>query len=405
MENGTQLNGSQAAPAAGDPVLQYRLALKRNGYHPIPIKPGTKRPATEAWSSLHGVPDSEIAGWGIRFTSRAGTGLLLGHGVACIDVDIVEEAAAQSVWDIVCGMLEERGTVLKRVGRAPKHAVLVRTPVPFSKTARLLTAPTGERAAIEVLGAGQQVVVDGTHPETKQPYTWLNGVGPDVCPRDRLPELSQEDADALLDRAAHTLVTTLGYTIGHTSNGGGHPAAMPGLPSRMDYCIPGTRKLDVGRWLDLFDGDEMLANHLAPPAIRAMLLDGMPPGETAEVIVEAFVAKRPADWTREEEIRATRRRVTSCLKNLMSEHDWSDGTLPDWMPERDQAQCAEIIVAGGVPYYSCNGRDWFIRSSGRETPGKDKAAPQAKAKKQAPARPFILKPRGIIDPRAIPPRE
>ena len=36
-------------------------------------------------------------------------------------------------------------------------------------------SPNGEEHKIEVLCNGQQVVVDGVHPDTHRPYTWHGG--------------------------------------------------------------------------------------------------------------------------------------------------------------------------------------------------------------------------------------
>ena len=68
----------------------------------------------------------------------------------------------------------EHGRVLSRVGKPPKCAVVFRTLKPFAKITALLLAgnePDGKRPdqRVEFLCNGQQIVVDGIHPETRQP--------------------------------------------------------------------------------------------------------------------------------------------------------------------------------------------------------------------------------------------
>ena len=66
---------------------------------------------------------------------------------------------------------EESGYVLVRIGRAPKRAFLFRTIEPFSKIVINFVARNGgEPEKLEFLGDGQQVVVAGIHPDTRQPY-------------------------------------------------------------------------------------------------------------------------------------------------------------------------------------------------------------------------------------------
>jgi hypothetical protein len=65
-------------------------------------------------------------------------------------------------------VFEVAGPTLVRIGRWPKRALLYRTEEPFAKVA----TPWFGTNRVEVLGAGQQIVCFGVHPETGRPYEW-----------------------------------------------------------------------------------------------------------------------------------------------------------------------------------------------------------------------------------------
>ena len=74
-----------------------------------------------------------------------------------------------------------------------------------------MTAPNSSEEKLEFLCDGQQLVVDGIHPETKQCYRWHGGE-PWRIPRDELPYISEAEAQKLIDDAATLLTTAHGYT-------------------------------------------------------------------------------------------------------------------------------------------------------------------------------------------------
>jgi hypothetical protein len=98
-----------------------------------------------------------------------------------------------------------------RIGKPPKRAILFRTDHPFPKITVNLTAPNGSAEKLEFLCDGQQLVVDGIHPETKQPYRWFGGE-PWRYRRDELPYISEAEAQKLINDAATLLTTAHGYT-------------------------------------------------------------------------------------------------------------------------------------------------------------------------------------------------
>jgi hypothetical protein len=73
-------------------------------------------------------------------------------------------------------------------------------------------APDGKKHKIEVLGDGQQVVVEGIHPDTEQPYAWLWGQSPLTVTREELPAIDEAEALKIADEAVAVL-TGLGWTL------------------------------------------------------------------------------------------------------------------------------------------------------------------------------------------------
>jgi putative DNA primase/helicase len=136
-----------------------------------------------------------------------------------IDVDILNPEAVEKIETLIRGRFANKGTLMRRVGREPKCAFLFRTDEPFKKKLLLLIAPGEERPIkqkdvkhrIEILGDGQQVVVDGIHPDTLRGYEWSGGE-PWSVDRASLPELTSLDADAFLV-AAEAVLVPLGWRV------------------------------------------------------------------------------------------------------------------------------------------------------------------------------------------------
>ena len=135
-----------------------------------------------------------------------------------IDVDISDETAAREIEALIRRRYGSKGKVLRRVGRPPKFAVPFKTDVPFKKKFLLVYPPGKPRPRqskdcqrIEILGDGQQIVVAGIHPKTKLPYEWSGGE-PWTVRREKLPELTGEEADAFLAEAK-TALLSLGWGV------------------------------------------------------------------------------------------------------------------------------------------------------------------------------------------------
>jgi hypothetical protein len=182
-------------------IVDLRQQLIRAGYVAIPVD--GKRPRIAKWSALRPTVDN-IAELSQEHPDHRNTGLLTGDVIA-IDIDVLDLDTALALEDMVTA-LPGGDRALRRVGRAPKSLFLFRAVEPCKKieTAEYLIA--GEKCQIEVLGAGQQFVAFGTHPETGVEYEWTTESPLQVDFTD-LPELAVDTLTAFMVRAEALLAS------------------------------------------------------------------------------------------------------------------------------------------------------------------------------------------------------
>lgn len=151
--------------------MQYfkELALKlaENGYLPIPITPGTKKPAAiDGWVQLASTGEN-LRSWVAEYPSY-GVGISTENCVA-VDIDISDSKIAKAItnWCIT-----NIGAAPVRVGRKPRAMLIYRVEKSIYKRVSEAYDDEFETQRIEVLGKGQQFVAYAIHPTTKQPYVW-----------------------------------------------------------------------------------------------------------------------------------------------------------------------------------------------------------------------------------------
>lgn len=172
--------------------------LQDRGFQPIPVR--GKAPVVADWTTPR-----PAASWLPRY-AEFGVGLLAAATPA-VDIDVRHPDIAD---ELHRGVEKYLGEAPVRFGNAPKRLLLYRAEQPFAKLAtakyRLPGDPEGDKGhAVEILGAGQQFVAFGVHPDTGRNYAW-----PDDSPldleRDDLPELTVEIAGKIVaacDRILH----------------------------------------------------------------------------------------------------------------------------------------------------------------------------------------------------------
>jgi hypothetical protein len=194
------------APRTAAEVYTFRKAIWGNGYRLLAVHTGQKNPWGNGWrvSALQAPPL-----WAERFPEEEAlsTGILTGEVVAA-DVDILIQAITDRV---VIDIEHTAGTTpLVRIGQAPKTLMAFRCDTPFTKQSTgAYVMQDGSEAKVEILAEGQQFVADGIHPDTGQPYLWVNA-SPDIVPLSDLPTLSLEQAQGIIERAKALIVANGG---------------------------------------------------------------------------------------------------------------------------------------------------------------------------------------------------
>lgn len=182
--------------------------IAENGWRPVPLKAKSKVPAVSDWPNFKLSVGDELTYVGCS------VGLLLGHGVIAVDVDVRDPEAVERIETLAERML---GHGLKRVGAAPKFALLYRTATELPYVATCRYRFSGDAAGakahrVEVLTDGKQLAAFGVHPETGKPYQW-NGSGSPLDRRvDELPLVDGEKISEFL-HAAEGVLTELGQRI------------------------------------------------------------------------------------------------------------------------------------------------------------------------------------------------
>ena len=196
----------------GEAATQRRILLNSVGFSSIPVT--GKEPRVLGWQKMINASPETIRSWEENYPDHFNTGLLAGPTPG-FDIDILEPAAAAAVEALVREWFKGKGKILVRTGRAPKRLIPFRAGERFRKKQVIFT-PTvtadGEvkEGKIELLADGQQYVGFGIHPDTVKPYTWDGGEPGDVK-LEELPELSEAEAEALVEAAVDLLVNEHGY--------------------------------------------------------------------------------------------------------------------------------------------------------------------------------------------------
>ncbi len=227
------------APTLCNPIERataVRLKLRNAGFLPIPV--AGKRPVLDEWQKQTGTRPEDIGAWSRDYPLATNTGVLTAR-MPTFDGDILDPEAAAAVEALVRDRFGDCGRFLERIGKAPKRAFPFQTAEPFKKITCKLVGPNGDAdQRIELLCDGQQLVVDGIHPDTKKPYAWFGGELGEIR-LDELPCINETEANQLVRDAVELLVAEHGYTAGERERGD----ARPDEPRRHPLALELARKL------------------------------------------------------------------------------------------------------------------------------------------------------------------
>ena len=85
-----------------------------------------------------------------------------------VDIDVVNEGLARVIGDMAVKAL---GKAPMRIGRFPKRLFMYRTDEKIGRMQVRFRDDRGVEQLVEFLGDGQQYVIGGIHPITKEPYS------------------------------------------------------------------------------------------------------------------------------------------------------------------------------------------------------------------------------------------
>jgi hypothetical protein len=361
-------------------LIETRLQLLSNDYDPTACE--GKDAKVVGWNQHHTA--EQVASFTRLQPNLTNTGIRTANAPA-LDADILVPEVAEAIGEAVRDWFDGRGEILTRTGLAPKRAMLFRTGAPFRKMRVDFVAPNGANHHIEFLGDGQQVIVDGIHPDTHKPYYWHGGRSPRNVPRSELPEIDEAEARALLDYLTEMLREKFGFEIIEPQSAGGQsPFVVVGdkPPLDVEACLAGMRPNGAS------------VNEAQPRVILSLLQKAIPPAVVIDTVVDATMAmaKRSGlDWTREAEVRLVTARCNSSLGRLHKEYEYGPdkGGIPVWLAGEFHKAWEDVLAAGKQPQLTRNGGGWYVRTTPRRynepaQVGIRHPAPAEEAQEQAP---------------------
>jgi hypothetical protein len=348
-ENWEELPHSEPLWQLRDRVTAQRKRLLAAGYHPLPVN--GKAPSIRGWQDILATP-TIIDKWIYQYPDSMSTGLLTRTAPA-IDIDIINSEAATAVENICRDRFEEHGNILVRFGKAPKRAILLRTDEPFSKLSRIFTAPDGSEQKIEILANGQQVVLFGTHPETKRDYSWHGGE-PGEIKREDLPYIREDDARAFLDEAATLLIKEFNFTEAPTSSASRDSNSNNSSKDNEDDL---DSEIDNSSWSDLIAN--IFAGHNLHDSIRDLAASVIASGvneAAAERLLHALMqaSTAPHDERWQERYDDILRAVHSARRKFGQKKKKKLGRTP-------RSRCHSSTCRSGTRncHHHVNGRSWI----------------------------------------------
>ena len=131
-------------------LFDIRLAMLASGYVIIPVI--GKKPPLEGWQNVKSASREVLEAWERDYPAASNTGILT-RFTPTFDIDLRNELAALAVENMVREHFNGRGTILTRIGFAPKRAIPFRTKEPFKKLDIRFIAPDGVKPdKLEFLG-------------------------------------------------------------------------------------------------------------------------------------------------------------------------------------------------------------------------------------------------------------
>ena len=177
------------------------LAVLRNGYNIIPIKPGTKAPDFKGWATQPTTEETLNRWLNVGGRSNYGIGITTAD-TPFLDVDVRDR-------EMNIELREHAGLFLGpaplRFGAFPKFGLIYRSDRPFDKlSSRSYADLEGRKAQVEILGRGQQFVAFAEHPDTHKPYYYHPAnYTPETTPHSALTRVTLKDLKDYISNFEH----------------------------------------------------------------------------------------------------------------------------------------------------------------------------------------------------------
>ncbi len=231
---------SHACSPADDLTHMRDSQLIAHGFEPVAVL--GKAPVADGWQT-GAVTDERIAAQRAASPEAKSTGLRTGKLVG-VDIDVLDPAHAQQFANLAATVLGST-----KFGRVGKKGVMLcyANPTPIKKI-----TVAAKNARVEVLGAGQQFVAYGDHPDTGAPYAWigedeLGRVDPLAATFDIVP-LTTPDKLHEFAAACAKIFSELGYGVASVSGvrsdqivakiSSGKRVSWAGLRKRLSHIHP-----------------------------------------------------------------------------------------------------------------------------------------------------------------------
>jgi hypothetical protein len=170
-------------------VNVFREKARRNGYPLVRVRSRDKVPVVLGWQN--GEADELL----LKVTEDAANTGLICSGFRIVDVDIDDFEIASKIAGLVRDHLPV-GALVRRRAASPRFALVFRAEGKPKKK-----SVCGAAGKVEILGDGQQLVVDGIHP-SGSPLHWIGGRSPAAIDVSAVPIVSEAKIDELLNECA-----------------------------------------------------------------------------------------------------------------------------------------------------------------------------------------------------------
>lgn len=177
-------------PVAPSAALAFRRAAWANGYRPLPVRTGEKRPADMGWPELARQSPPPCARPDAGFDPAAASTGILADGLRIIDVDVDDgkpDAARIADYIRTAATLCFGETLVRVRADSPRLLLVYRASAWEPKKVSVF----GPLGTVEILGKGQQFVADGLHP-AGLPYQWEGTRSPATVRLEDIPAASEE---------------------------------------------------------------------------------------------------------------------------------------------------------------------------------------------------------------------